>query len=69
MSETYTTKQGDTWDSIAFTQLGSEGYMDKLMLCNPKYIHHVVFPAGIELVLPTITKTEKDRSNLPPWKR
>ena len=26
MSKTYTTIQGDMWDSIAFSQLGSEAY-------------------------------------------
>ena len=69
MSDTYTTKQGDTWDSISYAMLGSEGYMDKLMLLNPQHVNRLIFPAGIELVLPTITRTEKDRSNLPPWKR
>ena len=31
MSKTYTTIQGDMWDSIAFSQLGSEAYTDRLM--------------------------------------
>ena len=28
---TYTTVQGDMWDSIAYTQLGSVDYTDKLI--------------------------------------
>lgn len=36
MSKTYTTIQGDMWDSIAFSQLGSEAYTDRLMNLNPQ---------------------------------
>ena len=32
--KTYRTVQGDMWDSIAFTQLGSEAYTDRLMNLN-----------------------------------
>ena len=28
---TYTTVQGDMWDSIAFTQLGDTAYTDRLI--------------------------------------
>ena len=38
MSKTYTTIQGDMWDSIAFSQLGSEAYTDRLMNLNPQYL-------------------------------
>ena len=34
---TYTTKQGDMWDAIAYTQLGSVSYTDKLMNLNQQY--------------------------------
>ena len=52
MSKTYTTIQGDMWDSIAFSQLGSEAYTDRLMNLNPQYLGYYTFPAGIVLKLP-----------------
>jgi phage tail protein X len=64
---TYTTKQGDMWDSISFTQLGTDRHTDKLMDENLKYYDHYIFPAGIVLNLPDI---EPDVSeHLPPWRR
>ena len=56
--KTYTTVQGDMWDSIAFRQLGSTDYTDKLIY---------VFPAGVVLTLPEITQGVNN--SLPPWKR
>lgn len=67
MSKTYTTVQGDMWDGIAFKQLGSTSYTDKLMNLNAEYIDYYIFPAGITLTLPD--KTENVPSALPPWKR
>lgn len=63
----YSTIQGDTWDMIAFKQLGSEEYTNLLIQENPTYINQVIFPAGIELSLPEISIPKS--SNLPPWKR
>ena len=34
--KTYTTVQGDLWDSIAYKTLGSVHYTDKLMAANRK---------------------------------
>lgn len=65
---TYTTTQGDTWDMIAYQQLGSTNYTDRLVSANPEYIGTLLFPAGITLRLPGI-ETEKTADNLPPWKR
>lgn len=67
MSKTYTTIQGDKWDSIAFSQMGSCGYTDRLMRLNTKYIGYYSFPAGIELVLPEPEDSINDR--MPPWKK
>ena len=30
--KTYTTKQGDMWDSIAYSQLGSTGYTTQITM-------------------------------------
>jgi len=67
MSKTYTTVQGDKWDSIAFTQLGDVAYTDKLINLNRQYIDYYIFPAGITLVLPDVTAAPTD--TLPPWKQ
>ncbi len=65
--KTYTTVQGDMWDSIAYRQLGSTDYTDKLINLNRAHREIYVFPAGIVLTLPEI-KPEVNNS-LPPWKR
>lgn len=64
---TYTTSQGDTWDMIAYQQLGSTDYTDRLVSANLEHIGTFLFPAGITLRLPEIE--EKTDSSLPPWKR
>lgn len=66
--KTYTTVQGDMWDSIAYTQLGSVNHTDKLMNANLKYREYYTFPAGIVLTLPDVTESTVSDS-LPPWKR
>ena len=50
---TYTTTQGDMWDSIAFQQMGS--------------VEYYTFPAGIVLTIPDAV--EPVSSSLPPWKQ
>lgn len=68
--KTYRTIQGDMWDSIAYKQLGSIAYTDKLMRLNPQHRDIYIFPAGIELQLPEIDKTAKTAAGrLPPWKK
>ena len=64
---TYTTKQGDMWDSIAHQQLGSSDHTDKLMQANARYLDHFTFPAGVVLLLPEID--DETSSVLPPWKK
>jgi len=64
---TYTTIQGDMWDSIAYSQLGDDIHTDKLFNANRQYYDYYIFPAGIVLVLPDI---DPDIPHLlPPWKR
>lgn len=64
---TYTTIQGDMWDSIAYKTMGSESYTDRLMNLNRQYRMYYTFPAGIVLKLPEPEK--KIGTVLPPWKR
>ena len=63
---TYTTKQGDMWDTIAYTVYGSEYQLHILMDANPQHITTVIFPAGIVLAVPEIAVSQPQ--NLPPWK-
>lgn len=67
MSKTYTTVQGDMWDSIAYRELGSTDYTADLMRKNIAYHDLYIFPAGIELVLPDVP--QKGSEQLPPWKK
>lgn len=70
MSKTYTTVQGDMWDSVAFHQLGSVAYTDLLMRHNLQYHDIYIFPAGIVLELPEVdTTTDSAADILPPWKQ
>lgn len=66
--KTYTTVQGDMWDSIACAQLGSTSLTDRLINANLRYREYYTFPAGIVLALPEVPETEAE-SSLPPWKR
>lgn len=65
--KSYTTTQGDTWDLIAYRQLGSERYMALLLEANRSHIHTVVFSAGIKLTIPDVSTPLPE--SLPPWKR
>lgn len=67
MSKTYTTQQGDMWDAIAFAQMGSCDYVDRLMSANASLLDYFTFPAGIVLTIPELP--ERRVSTLPPWKQ
>ena len=62
----YRTKAGDTWDSIAYEQLGSEKYMGLLMEANPELIAYVVFDSGVSIQIPEVPKEDVADSAL--WK-
>lgn len=65
--QTYITISGDMWDKIAYEEMGSSLYTDKLMKANAEYLHYFVFPAGIVLTIPAIEEEEVE--DLPLWKR
>ena len=65
----YTTIAGDTWDYIAYTQLGSCDYVHLLMDANRDKIGTAVFSAGVTLELPDITAENEADAVLPPWRR
>ncbi len=64
---TYTTVQGDMWDSIAYKLYGDVNAVDALISANPEYRKVYIFSAGIVLNVPDIEeKTSSD--TLPDWK-
>ncbi|GIO09673.1 membrane protein [Brevibacillus reuszeri] len=66
-TKTYTTIQGDMWDTVAYRVYGNEYLMTDLIDANPRHRNIVVFPAGIQLSIPEIESPEP--MTLPPWKR
>lgn len=65
--EYYTTIQGDTWDLMAYKLYGEEKHMRTLYEANWEYADILVFPSGIELVVPDLPE-ETDESN-PFWRQ
>lgn len=64
---TYTTKAGDMWDMIAYTQMGSVSYMRELLEANPEWAVYFRLPSGVVLNIPAVEK--KTNTNLPPWRK
>ena len=48
MAKEYRTKSGDTWDLIAYEQMGDCGYMDILMDANRAHVRTAIFSAGTD---------------------
>ncbi len=64
----YVTVQGDMWDNIALSQLGSVNYTDVLIMANTEYINTIIFQSGCVFYIPeVIEKISVD--DLPPWRR
>ena len=66
---TYTTTQGDMWDSIAKQAYGTETAMDQLMRANPDLLQAAVFGAGVQSLLPQISAQEAASTAVPPWRK
>lgn len=62
----YTTKNGDTWDSISYILFSNSKAIDYLFFWNKQYSDYVIFPAGITLKYKNIKLTDED---IPPWRR
>jgi len=69
MANTYTTVQGDTWDVISLKNYGSEMFTDKIIAANTQYRNVSIFGSGFTLSIPQVTNTQKQQTNLPPWRR
>ncbi|MCI8603692.1 MAG: phage tail protein [Ruminiclostridium sp.] len=65
---TYTTVQGDKWDSIAYKLYGDTKFTDALISANFEYRMIYIFSAGTVLEIPEVEERVSVES-LPPWKR
>ncbi len=64
--KTYTTIQGDMWDSIAYKLYGNEKYMGLLMQNNLELLDIFIFGAGTVLNVPELESEAE--ADMPPWR-
>lgn len=64
----YTTKQGDMWDDIAYNLYGSSAHTGKLIKANQDYVDTYIFPAGVVLDVPDLNDNDIEISVIPPWR-
>ena len=67
MAKTYTTKQGDAWDAIAFKVYGDVNLVGWLMQNNYTHLETFVFGAGVVLQTPDPPAHAPD-ANTPIWR-
>lgn len=67
METTYTTKQGDAWDMIAFRVYGDVKYTGWLMQHNFPHLDTFVFDAGVVLQTPPLPESEQ-LAGAPVWR-
>ena len=67
MENTYTTKQGDTWDLIAFRVYGDVKYTGWLMQNNFPHLDIFVSDAGVVPQTPELPESEK-MADVPIWR-
>ncbi len=62
MASTYITKQGDTWDLMAYDLYGDEKYMRYLLEANWPLLDTLVFSSGTKVLVPDLPEeTDEDR--------
>ena len=67
MENTYTTRQGDTWDLIAHRIYGDVKYTGWLMQNNFPHLDIFVFDAGVVLQTPEL-REEESQAATPFWR-
>ena len=67
MANTYTTALGDRWDTIAYTEMGSDAFEDvlELIYANEKYSDIAIFPAGYILTIPEALANSTETLTIP----
>lgn len=63
----YTTKQGDRWDTIAFKAYGNSLLFHRIIMANPDVVIQSDLPSGLSLYIPILTDPATGE-DLPPWK-
>ncbi|WP_285823966.1 tail protein X [Schaedlerella arabinosiphila] len=66
MASTYETKQGDTWDLMAYDLYGDEKYMRYLMEANLPLLDIMIFSSGVKIFVPDLP--EETDEDLPFWR-
>ena len=66
---TYTTVQGDMWDSIAYKLAGTENVAAQIIEANMDKSSIMVFSAGVVLNIPEFNNFAADEDYYPPWKK
>lgn len=64
--KTYTTIQGDMWDSIAYKLYGNEKHMGLLMQNNMELLDIFIFSSGTVLNVPELE--EESEADMPSWR-
>lgn len=66
MASTYITKQGDTWDLMAYDIYGDEKYMRYLLEANWPLLDVMVFSSGTVINVPDLP--EEADEDIPFWR-
>ena len=64
---TYRPNRGETWDMVAYREMGSEYYMQDLMDVNPKYHGISIFEGTETLNIPYVGDEQSEYQA--PWRR
>jgi len=65
----YTTKAGDTFDSIALELYSDEKLSSRIIDLNPQMADVLIFDANVELRAPIIEEDADTPGTAPPWRR
>lgn len=68
---TYTTIDGERWDTVAFKAYGDPNQMSEIIAANPDVPIYDRLPGGIVLQMPVLQQPTNltNSSLLPPWKQ
>lgn len=64
----YTTRAGDTFDSLALTMYNEEKLAHYIIESNPDHADVIIFDANIQLRLPVMDSVETPET-FPPWRQ
>lgn len=67
MANTAITVQGQAWDQVALTRLGSEKQMNAIVDANKDNLDVLLFEGGITLDIPDVPRIANH--SLPPWEK